>query len=76
MAKKVSGVVITWSPGCTCSAAYAVCRAAVPEVTETACSTPARSAIAASNRSTSGPVVSQSLRSAASTAAMSSDSMD
>ena len=77
VARNVSGVVMTSSPGPTSAAAYATCSAAVPEVTETAGSaTPASSPICFSNVSTYGPVVSQSPDSTSCTTAMSASLMD
>ena len=70
VATKVSGVVTTSSPGPMPRAAYAVCSAAVPEVTLTAPGVPARAASRLESV-THGPVVSQSLRSTSTTAATS-----
>src|SRR6187455_2824775 len=62
------------SPGPSPAAQAAACSAAVPLLTTTASAVPARSASASSNASTTGPVVSQSERSTAATAAMSASS--
>jgi hypothetical protein len=71
----VIGGVITSSPGSIPIAAYAQCKAAVPEDTETH-GAPTTLSSNDSNLSTIGPVVSQSLLSAIPTAAMSSSLMD
>ena len=51
----VIGVVMTSSPSATPSAARAVCRAAVPEVTAMMCSIPKAAPTASSNSSTIPP---------------------
>ena len=66
---------MTSSPGPRPIAAYAQCRAEVPEFTEMQ-GAPTTFSSADSNSSTSGPVVSQSLLRAATTAAMSSSLME
>ena len=71
MAAKVSGVVTASSPGPMPAANAAACSAAVPLLTATACGAPTALANAASNSSTVGPVVSQSERSAVTTASTS-----
>ena len=76
VATNVIGVQTTSSPGPIPAAAYATCSAAVPEVTATAGVPPVTDARSSSNRTTAGPVVSQSPRSTAATAAMSSSTMD
>ena len=75
VATNVMGVVTTSSPGPTPSAAYAMCSAAVPDVTLTTpvAAGPPRTR-PSSNASTAGPVVSQSPRSTSATAATSSSS--
>ena len=65
---------ITSSPGPTPAANAAACSAAVPELTATACRAPTCAATARSKAGTWGPVVSQSERSAATTACTSSSS--
>src|SRR5664280_3226814 len=73
---KVSGVVTTSSPAPTPRAAYATCKAAVPDVTDTARETPHRRARSSSNAVTAGPVVNQSPRRTFATASMSDSSTD
>ena len=72
VAQKVSGAVITSSPGPTPQAKSAASRAVVPEERATAKRAPTRSAKASSKASTRGPVVSQPERSTSTTAATSS----
>ena len=74
VARKVSAGTIAASPSLRSDASAARCRAAVPELQATACVAPVAAAKAASNFSTSGPVVRKSDFSAAATAAMSSSS--
>src|SRR6478752_4654276 len=72
VATNVIGVVTTSSPAETPAAAYAMCRAAVPEVALTQRVAPERSCRASSNAVTVGPVVSKSPRSTCATASTSS----
>src|SRR5215468_7227095 len=65
---------MTSSPGAMPAANTAACSAAVPELTATACRASTLEATARSKASTAGPVVSQSDRSAATTAWTSSSS--
>jgi hypothetical protein len=76
VATKVIGVHTTSSPGPTPAAAYATCSAAVPDVTATVGTPPVNDSRSASKRVTAGPVVSQSPRRTAATAATSSSTMD
>src|SRR6476646_3025239 len=76
VATNVIGVVTTSSPLPTPNAAYAVCSAAVPEVTDTAPGVPDSAASSPSNAVTQGPVVSQSLVRTLATAATSSALID
>jgi len=76
VATNVRGVVTTSSPGPTPRAAYATCRAAVPEVTDTAPGAPEMRVRSSSKAVTAGPVVSQSPRRTAATASMSDSSID
>src|ERR1044072_1070807 len=76
VATNVIGAHTTSSPGPIPAAAYATCNAAVPEVTATAGTPPVTVAMSDSNAVPAGPVVSQSPRSTAATAAMSSSTMD
>ena len=71
VAQNVSGVVITSSPGPTSAARSESSRAAVHELTATACAAPVKAANRCSNSATRGPVVSHPERSTASTAATS-----
>ena len=72
MAANVIGVVIASSPGPRPAATAAPWSAAVPEENATACLAPVSATRPASNSGTRGPVVSQSERSAATTASTSS----
>ena len=72
VATNVIGGTTTSSPGPTPAAAYATCSAAVPLATAAQPAPPVQPARSASNASTCGPVVSQSLRRVATTAATSS----
>jgi hypothetical protein len=76
VAAKVIGVVIASSPGPRPAATAAPWSAAVPELNATAWRAPVNAASASSKAGTRGPVVSQSDRSAAATAAMSSSEID
>ncbi len=76
VAAKVSGEVMASTPACNPAANAAPCNAAVPELKATANFAPTRAANASSNSPTVGPVVSQSERNTATTAAMSSSPID
>src|SRR6476646_11720272 len=76
VAANVIGVVTASSPGPSPAATAAPWSAAVPELKATAWRTPAKAASAPSKAGTRGPVVSQSDRSAAATAATSSSEID
>ncbi len=75
VATNVIGVVMTSSPGPSPRPPYVACKAAVPDVTDTA-GAPVTFSSSASNWPTIGPVVSQSPRSTSVTAAMSSSTID
>ena len=75
VAANVIGVVSTSAPGARASDAMAPWRAAVPLLNATAWRAPVAAASASSKAGTRGPVVSQSERSAAATAATSSSEM-
>ncbi|TWH69252.1 hypothetical protein JD77_04260 [Micromonospora olivasterospora] len=76
VATNVIGGTTTSSPGPTPAAAYPTCSAAVPLDTAAQPAPPVQAARSVSNASTCGPVVSQSLRRAATTAATSSSVTD
>jgi hypothetical protein len=75
VAANVTGVVIASSPRPRPAEAVAPCRAAVPELNAIACLAPVTAASSRSNCGTRGPVVNQSERRAASTAATSRSSI-
>src|SRR5437867_5435276 len=74
-AAKVRAGTMTSSPGPIPAANTAAWRAAVPELTATACAAPTAAATARSNSATRGPVVSRPPRSTASAACTSSSSI-
>ena len=75
VAQKVSGVVITSSPGCEPAASMLRCRAAVQELTATAWCAPRYRGEIRSNCATLGPVPSQPARRLATTSSISSSSI-